>query len=58
MPEHLAPGAFVEETSFRAKPIEGVPTSTAGFVALTRRSVAYSGATLVTNVSEFERQFG
>ena len=28
MPEYLAPGVFVEETSFRHKPIEGVSTST------------------------------
>ena len=32
MPEYLAPGVYVEETSFRAKSIEGVATSTAGFV--------------------------
>ena len=30
MPEYLAPGVFVEEVSFRAKSIEGVPTSTTG----------------------------
>ena len=28
MPEYLAPGVYVEETSFRAKSIEGVGTST------------------------------
>lgn len=28
MPEYLAPGVFVEETSFRQKSIEGVSTST------------------------------
>ncbi len=31
MPEYLAPGVCVEEVSFRAKTIEGVPTSTTGF---------------------------
>ena len=30
MPEYLAPGVFVEETSFRAKTIEGVSTTTTG----------------------------
>lgn len=28
MPKYLAPGVYVEETPFAAKPIEGVPTST------------------------------
>ena len=37
MPEYLAPGVYVEETSFRSKSIEGVGTSTAGFVGLTAR---------------------
>ncbi len=37
MPEYLAPGVFVEETSFRAKSIEGVSTSTTGFVGPTRK---------------------
>ena len=26
MPEYLSPGVYVEEVSFRAKSIEGVPT--------------------------------
>ena len=37
MPEYLAPGVYVEETSFRAKSIEGVGTSTTAFVGPTRR---------------------
>ena len=32
MPEYLHPGVYIEETSFRGKPIQGVGTSTAGFV--------------------------
>lgn len=28
MPEYLTPGVHVEETSFRSRSIEGVPTST------------------------------
>lgn len=35
MPEYLAPGVYVEETSFRAPSIEGVGTSTAAFVGPT-----------------------
>ena len=30
MPEYLAPGVYVEETSFRSKSIEGVGTVVAG----------------------------
>ena len=37
MPEYLAPGVYVEETSFRSKSIEGVSTSTTAFVGLTSR---------------------
>ena len=36
MPEYLAPGVYVEETSFRAKSIEGVSTTTTGFIGPTR----------------------
>jgi len=35
VPEYLAPGVYVEETSFRAPSIEGVGTSTAAFVGPT-----------------------
>ena len=34
VPEYLAPGVYVEETSYRSKAIEGVPTSSGGFAAL------------------------
>jgi len=37
MPEYLAPGVFVEEVSFRAKSIEGVSTTTTGFVGATSK---------------------
>ncbi|WP_293387575.1 phage tail sheath subtilisin-like domain-containing protein [Nevskia sp.] len=65
MPEYKAPGVYVEETSFRAKAIDGVPTSTAGFAGITRFGpVAYPngpGKTqprLLTSYSEFERIYG
>ncbi len=63
MPEYLAPGVFVEETSFRAKSIEGVGTSTAAFVGLTARgpvSRAPSDPTppMLTSFGDFERFYG
>jgi phage tail sheath protein FI len=39
VPEYLAPAVFVEETSYRSKSIEGVSTSTSGFVGSIRRGV-------------------
>jgi len=63
MPEYLAPGVFVEETSFRAKSIEGVGTSTAAFVGLTSRgpiSREPSDPTppMLTSFGDFERFYG
>jgi len=37
MAEHLAPGVYFEEVQFASSPIQGVSTSTAGFVAVTGR---------------------
>jgi phage tail sheath protein FI len=58
MPEYLAPGVYVEETSFRAKSIEGVSTSTAGFVGPARYGPADGLPELVTSFADFERVFG
>ncbi len=62
MPQYLAPGVYVEEES-RAKSIEGVSTSTAGFVGLTRRGPVAdpdSGnlVELITSFGDFERIYG
>jgi phage tail sheath protein FI len=58
MPEYLAPGVYVEETSFRAKSIEGVSTSTAAFVGPTRYGPVDGEPALVTSLIEFERTYG
>ncbi|HZT75351.1 MAG TPA: phage tail sheath subtilisin-like domain-containing protein [Vicinamibacterales bacterium] len=58
MPEYLAPGVYVEEVSFRAKSIEGVSTSTAGFVGPARYGPFNGSPELVTSLAEFERVFG
>lgn len=55
--EYLAPGVFVEETSYRAKSIEGVSTSTAGFVGRAQDGPAGT-PTLVTSFADFQRVFG
>jgi hypothetical protein len=58
MPEYLAPGVYVEETSFRSKSIEGVGTSTAGFVGLTATGPAGITPPLLTSFADFERYYG
>ena len=40
MPEYLAPGVYVEEVERGSKSIEGVSTSTAGFLGETERASA------------------
>ncbi len=58
MPEYLAPGVYVEEVSFRAKSIEGVSTSTAGFVGPTRFGPTHGEPELLTSFADFERIYG
>jgi phage tail sheath protein FI len=64
MPEYLAPGVYVEETSFRAKSIEGVGTSTTAFVGPTRKGPFrldlddLSTPELLTSYGDFERIYG
>src|SRR5262245_41802138 len=74
MPEYLAPGVFIEEVPPRLKTIEGVSTSTAGFVGYARRGPVAGAAppftlpgvdtprdpapTLVTSFADFVRLFG
>lgn len=57
MPEYLAPGVYVEEVPSGNKPIEGVSTSTAGFVGVTERGPV-NEPTLVTSYADFTRKFG
>lgn len=58
MPEYLAPGVFVEETSFRHKSIEGVGTSVAALVGPTRTGPLRGVPEVLTSYADFERIFG
>jgi phage tail sheath protein FI len=58
MPEYLAPGVYVEETSFRSKSIEGVSTTTTGFVGPTRYGPIGLEPEIVTSLADFERLYG
>ncbi|OGA80920.1 MAG: phage tail protein [Burkholderiales bacterium RIFCSPHIGHO2_01_FULL_63_240] len=57
MPEYLAPGVFVEETSFRAKTIEGVSTTTTGFIGAAAFGPVALEPDLVTSLSAYERLY-
>ena len=50
VPEYLAPGVYVEETSYRSKSIEGVSTSARGFVGSIRRGVDASAKSMAVVV--------
>ena len=58
MAEYLAPGVYIEEVSFRDKTIEGVSTSTAGFVGPTRYGPISGEPELLTSFADFERIYG
>lgn len=56
MPEYFTPGVYVEEIPSGRRPIEGVATSTAGFVGETERGPLTP--TLVTSWADYTRWFG
>lgn len=56
MPEYLAPGVYIEEIATGPVPIEGVSTSTAGFVGQTVRGP--TEPRLVTGWLDFQRWYG
>jgi hypothetical protein len=57
MPEYLSPGVYVEEVDAGTKPIEGVSTSTAGFVGVTERG-RFGYPELVTSFAQYVRLYG
>jgi len=58
MAEYLSPGVYVEEFESGGKPMEGVGTSTAGFVGLAEKGPVGGVPQLVTNFADFRRKFG
>ena len=58
MAEYLSPGVYVEEFESGGKPMEGVGTSTAGFIGLAEMGPAEGVPQLVTNFSDFKRSYG
>ncbi|MCI8478886.1 MAG: phage tail sheath family protein [Oscillospiraceae bacterium] len=58
MAEYLSPGVYVEEFDSSPRAIEGVGTSTAGFVGMTVKGPTIGAPVLCTNFADFQRQFG
>ena len=58
MAEYLSPGVYVEEFDSGGKPMEGVGTSTAGFLGLAERGPVEGVPQLVTNFADFKRKYG
>lgn len=56
MPQYKAPGVYVEEVERGPKPIEGVGTSTAGFLGETERGP--EDPKLLTSYADYQRHFG
>ncbi len=56
MPEYLSPGVYVEETESGSKSVEGVSTSTVGFLGQTERGQLEPQ--LVTDFNDFKRKYG
>ncbi len=58
MAEYFSPGVYVEEYDNSPRSIEGVGTSTAGFVGLAEKGPVSGAPQLVTNFKSFKQQFG
>ena len=58
MAEYLSPGVYVEEFESGGKPMEGVGTSTAGFVGLAEKGPISGVPQLVTSFADFKRTYG
>lgn len=58
MAEYLSPGVYVEEFDSGSSPMEGVSTSTAGFVGAAEKGPKDGAPVLVTNFADFRRTFG
>ena len=58
MAEYLSPGVYVEEYDSGANPMQGVSTSTAGFVGLAERGPVVGQPQLVTSFADYKRMYG
>lgn len=58
MAEYLSPGVYVEEFESGMKAMEGVGTSTAGFVGMAERGPVVGTPEFLTSFADYQRKFG
>ena len=58
MAEYLSPGVYVEEFESGMRPMEGVSTSTAGFVGMAEKGKVVGTPEFVSSFADFTRKFG
>jgi len=58
MAEYLSPGVYVEEFDSGPTPMQGVGTSTAGFIGVAEKGPSVGAPVLVTGPADFTRKFG
>lgn len=58
MAEYLSPGVYVEEFDSGVKAMEGVGTSTAGFIGLAEMGPVVGRPVLLTSFADYRRRFG
>ncbi len=58
MAEYLSPGVYVEEFDSGPTPMQGVGTSTAGFIGVAEKGPVSGAPVLVTGPADFKRKFG
>jgi phage tail sheath protein FI len=58
MAEYFSPGVYVEEYDNSPRSVEGVGTSTAGFIGLAEKGQTVGAPVYVTSYRSFVRQFG
>lgn len=58
MAEYLSPGVYVEEYDSGVKAMEGVGTSTAGFVGMAQKGPVRGLPVLITSMADYQRRFG
>ncbi len=58
MAEYFSPGVYVEEYDNAPRSVEGVGTSTGGFIGLAEKGPTKGAPLLVTNFKSFTKQFG
>ena len=58
MAEYFAPGVYVEEFDSGVKAMEGVGTSTAGFIGLAEKGPVIGRPVLLTSFADYQRRFG